>query len=146
MGEAKDSVGKIRLAADSTHMLEGVKGGQLGIAAEFEPVRSGAVGLALLAGPEKTEIVFDGKARTLGCKGKIAPRQLATGEPLVLRVFVDGSAVEVFANRRVCITERICLAQPEALRVALISRGGGATATKVDAWKMGTIWRDEKTQ
>jgi sucrose-6-phosphate hydrolase SacC (GH32 family) len=137
---------KIRLTADTTHVLEGVQGGQLEIAAEFEPVQSGAVGLALLAGQEKTEIVFDGKARTLSCKGKIAPLQLATGEPLVLRVFVDGSVVEVFANRRVCITERIYPARPEAIQVALISRGGGATATKIDAWKMGTIWRDEKTQ
>lgn len=137
---------KIHLTADSTHMLEGVQGGQLEIAAEFEPVQSGAVGLVLLGGSEKMEIVFDGKARTLRCNGNIAPLQLASGEPLALRVLVDGSVVEVFANRRVCITERIYPTQPESLRVALISRGGEATATKVDAWKMGTIWRDEKTQ
>jgi sucrose-6-phosphate hydrolase SacC (GH32 family) len=137
---------QIRLAADTTHLLERVQGGQLEIAAEFESPPSGAVGLALLAGPEKTEILFDGRARTLACKGRTAPLQLATGEPLVLRVFVDGSVVEVFANDRVCITERIYPAQPDAIQVAVISRGVAATATKVDAWKMGSIWLDERTQ
>ena len=127
-------------------MLEGVQGGQLEIAAEFEAVQAGAVGLTLLAGREKMEILFDRKARTLRCQGRIAPLELATGEPLALRVFVDGSVVEVFANGRVCITERIYPAQPEAIQVALISRGGEATARKVDAWKMGTIWLGERAE
>ena len=137
---------KIRLNADATHMLEGVQGGQLEITAEFEPAGGGVVGLALLAGKKMTEIVFDRKAKTLKCKGNIAPLKLTAGEPLQLRVFVDGSVVEVFANRRVCITARIYPARPEALKVALISRGRRATVTRVDAWKMGTIWRDAKKQ
>ena len=99
------------------------------------------MGLALLDGASQTEIVYDASAKVLRCGGNSAPLDLAPGEPLVLRVFVDASVVEVFANRRVCITERIYPAQPDALQVALIARGGAATATKIGIWTMGTIWK-----
>ena len=34
-----------------------------------------------------------------------APLTLAPGEPLKLRVFIDGPMIEVFANSRQCITQ-----------------------------------------
>ena len=135
---------QVRLADGPAHLLEDVQGGQLEIAAEFEPVQRGTVGLALLHGVEKTEILYDVAARAIRCGGISVPLDLTTGEPLVLRVFLDRSVVEVFANRRVCLTERIYPEKPDSLRVALIARGGSATATKIDAWQMGTIWHDEK--
>ena len=131
---------EIHLAAGATHILDGVQGGQLEIAAKFAPVQRGSVGLAVLAGPEKTEIVFDGTAGILACHGKSAPLPLGASESLGLSVFVDGSVIEVFANGRVCLTERIYPAHPEAIQIALIARGDAATATQVDAWTMGTIW------
>ena len=136
------SFGKIKLADNTTHILEEVQGAQLEIAAEFEQVRTGAVGLALISGPDKTEILYDATAKTVRC-GSIAPIELAAGEPLKLRVFVDGSVVEVFANDRVCITERFYPEKPELLQVALISHGTVATASKVDVWKMSSIWTIE---
>jgi len=102
------------------------------------------VGLTLTAGRDKMEVLFDATTQTLTCHGACAPLQLAGGEPLTLRIFVDGSVVEVFANRRVCITERMYPEKPDALEVALVARRDAATATKVDVWKMGTIWSDEK--
>lgn len=131
---------QIRLAAEATQILEGVQGAQLEILAEFEPVQSGAVGLTLVDGSERTEIIFDGQAETLRCGGVTAPLHLAPREPLTLRVFLDGSVVEVYANRRVCLTERINPARPESLQVALIARRSGATANRIETWKMGSIW------
>ena len=36
-----------------------------------------------------------------------APFRLAEGEALELRVFIDRSVIEVFANRRQCLTQRV---------------------------------------
>ncbi|MCY2932507.1 MAG: glycoside hydrolase family 32 protein, partial [Planctomycetota bacterium] len=44
------------------------------------------------------------------------PLELSPGEPLTLRVFLDRSVVEVFANRRVCLTERLYPADVGAVR------------------------------
>ena len=97
----------------------------------------------MLYSAEKTEILYDAAARVLRCRSG-APLELASGELLKLRVFVDGSVVEVFANDRVCIAQRIYPENPESMQFALIARAGRATARKVDTWKMGSIWSDQK--
>ena len=63
-----------------------------------------------------------------------APFALAEGEPLRLRVFLDRSIVEVFANERQCVTQRIYPTREDAVGVALFAVGEGATAA-------GTSWR-----
>jgi beta-fructofuranosidase len=133
----------IALPADATRELEGVGGGQLELAAEFAPAASGQSGIALLDKNEKTEILFDAKTKTIRCGGRSAPLELSPGERLTMRVFVDGSVIEVFANRRVCLTERFYPARPERLRAALVARGAPATVRRVNAWKMGTIWGEK---
>ena len=58
-----------------------------------------------------------------------APLALQPREPLKLRVFVDRSVVEVFANDRQCMTQRIYPARRDSLGVALFSNGGSARCT-----------------
>ena len=65
-----------------------------------------------------------------------APLELRPGEPLKLRVFLDRSVVEVFANDRQCITQRIYPARPDSRGVALFSTGGTARCTAIEAWDM----------
>ncbi len=65
---------------------------------------------------------------------------LAAGEPLVLRVFLDGSVIEVFANERLCISERIYPSRPDSTGVAVFAAGGDATLYSLDCWQMGSIW------
>ena len=63
-------------------------------------------------------------------------RQLQPREPLKLRIFIDRSVVEVFANGRQCMTQRIYPARRDSLGVALFSSGGNARCTALDAWDM----------
>jgi beta-fructofuranosidase len=65
-----------------------------------------------------------------------APFALAPGEPLRLRVFLDRSVLEVFANGRQCLTQRIYPTRPDSLRVALFARGAGVRVSLLEAWDM----------
>lgn len=64
------------------------------------------------------------------------PFELKPGEPLKLRVFVDKSVVEVFANGRQAVMRRIYPSRPDSLGVSLYAVGGPATATVLEAWDM----------
>jgi len=65
-----------------------------------------------------------------------APFELKKGEPLRLRVLLDRSILEVFANGRQCITQRIYPSREDSLGVALFSEGGSAVVESLEAWKM----------
>ncbi|MCX6898844.1 MAG: GH32 C-terminal domain-containing protein [Verrucomicrobia bacterium] len=67
-------------------------------------------------------------------KEQVAPFELKPGEPLRLRVFLDRSVLEIYANDRQCITQRIYPSRADSLGVALISRGGNAKVKSLDAW------------
>jgi sucrose-6-phosphate hydrolase SacC (GH32 family) len=69
-----------------------------------------------------------------------APLTLAGGNrKLNLRIFIDRSVLEVFANETVCITKII---SPLAAGAALEIRadGGVAKVRRIQAWEMKTIW------
>ena len=65
-----------------------------------------------------------------------APFELAAGEPLQLRIFLDHSVLEVFANHRECITQRIYPTRPDSMGVRLFSKGGSAHVRFIRAWDM----------
>ena len=64
-----------------------------------------------------------------------APFELGDGEPLVLRVFIDKSVVEVYANDRQAIARRI-YPTLGGKGVSLFSRGGKVTAESIKIWEM----------
>ena len=64
------------------------------------------------------------------------PFELAPGESLALRVFLDRSVLEAYANGRQAITQRIYPTRPDSLGVSLFCRGGGAYVTSVQAWDL----------
>ena len=68
------------------------------------------------------------------------PLWLEEDEPLRLRVFIDHSVVEVFANDRQCLTIRTYPSREDSQQVSLRARGGSATLKKLTAWKMKSIW------
>lgn len=69
-------------------------------------------------------------------KAQEAPCTLGEDEPLKLRVFLDRSVLEVFANGRQCITQRIYPTRTDSLGIALFSRGGRVSVTSFEAWNM----------
>lgn len=65
-----------------------------------------------------------------------APFELQPGEKLRLRVFLDRSILEVFANGRQCMTQRIYPARPDSLGVVLFSERGNVEVESLEAWEM----------
>jgi len=69
-------------------------------------------------------------------KAQEAPFELADAENLKLRVFLDKSVIEVFANGRLCITQRIHPTRPDSKGLALFSRGGKVMVKSLKVWDM----------
>jgi beta-fructofuranosidase len=65
-----------------------------------------------------------------------APFELASGEDLHLRVFLDRSILEVFANRRQCMTQRLYPTRADSLGVELFSLDGEVEVVALKAWNM----------
>ncbi|WP_165250875.1 GH32 C-terminal domain-containing protein [Paludisphaera soli] len=63
-----------------------------------------------------------------------APLELKPGEPLKLRIFLDGPMLEVFANDRQCLTQQVFPESRDALGVKVSAKGGAAASLR--AWDM----------
>jgi beta-fructofuranosidase len=73
------------------------------------------------------------------------PFLLGRGEPLRLRIFLDGSVIEIFANDRFYLTARVYPAGPQSTGVALHASGGTAKIVSFEAWEMRPISPDRLT-
>jgi sucrose-6-phosphate hydrolase SacC (GH32 family) len=65
---------------------------------------------------------------------QIAPFKLKPGEKLELRIFIDRSIIEIFANDRQCITQRIYPTREDSTGIELFSKGGSMTVDSLRAW------------
>ncbi len=57
-------------------------------------------------------------------------------EPLSLRIFLDGSVVEVFANRRHCLTSRVYPTRGDSTGLSVRAEGGRATVRSLSVWQL----------
>ena len=76
----------------------------------------------------------------VGREAQSARLDLDEGEPLRLRVFVDRSIVEVFANRVVCLTKRVYPVRADSTGVRLFANGGDVVVRRLETWRMDTMW------
>jgi beta-fructofuranosidase len=136
--------------------VEGVRGDSLELQIKLDPGDATRCGLGVRCSPdgvEQTLIVYDREAQRITINAVQAssggetynderggPFSLAPGESLELRVFVDRSVIEVFANGRTCLTGRVYPARSDSLGVQLFAQGGDARLLKLDAWSMVSIW------
>lgn len=74
-----------------------------------------------------------------------APVCLDPGELLRLRVFVDRSVVEVFANGKQCVAVRVYPGRRDSVGVSLRAQGGEAELRSLDAWQMKSIYTQGPT-
>ena len=141
--------------------LPGVRGETLEITAEIDPGSSEECGLVVRAGPdgsERTLILYRRRPGTLAFDSTHSsldpqttrgvdegPLDLAKGKNLKLRVFLDGSVVEIFANGRACLTGRVYPTKAETLGLGLVARGGSARLVSMQVWEMRPISRDRLT-
>ena len=77
---------------------------------------------------------------------EIGPLYLRNGEPLRLRIFIDRSIVEVFANGRQCLTLRAYPTLKSSTGVSVFARGGEAELVSLVAYQMKSIWPELKSQ
>lgn len=155
----------VEVAPGQELRLENVTGESLELALKVGMPGDGVFGLSVRAAPggeEQTTITVDASARTLSVdttrsslmtdiyqpfplvrgdsrkdvRVQTAPFTLNPGEPLQLRVFLDRSILEVFANGRQCVTQRIYPVRPDSTGVALFSRHGAATVLSAEAWDL----------
>ena len=59
---------------------------------------------------------------------------LKAGETLDLQIFIDKSIVEVFANGRQCVTQRVYPILENSQRVEVFSEKGGAMVESITTW------------
>lgn len=134
-----------------------ISGRTLELVAEFEPGDAEAVGLHVRVGEnEKTVIGYDASADSVFVdrtnSGTVdfhedfasrdsAPLALRNGR-VRLRVFVDRSSVEVFANDGARVLTHRIFPDSTSDGVSLFATGDSARLVRLDAWSLRSIWAD----
>jgi len=123
-------------------MLEGISGDAMELEIVIEAPAANAFGIKVLADQDgnKGFTISSGKgSKTLNVGYINPPFELEEGEDLTLRIFIDKSMIEVFANDR-----QAAVAwheyDPKDLHVSLFSKGGDLKVNKVCAWNMKSIY------
>ena len=72
-----------------------------------------------------------------------APFKLEPDESVELRIFIDRSILEVFANGRQCITQRIYPTKPDSQHLALFSQCENVAVHSINIWNIRAIYPPE---
>ena len=143
--------GPFTIESDTGLTVDGVAGDSLELLVEFESTGASAHGVKVCASPdgqEETSIFYDAKEKLLKVDTRrsgphdtpgtveAGPFELKDGERLKLRIFVDRSVVEVFANSRQAIARRIYPARRDSIGVRVFSSGGDAKVHTLEAWNI----------
>ena len=151
-------------------MLDAIRGNTLELEAEIDPQMSRWVQLNVLRSPqaeEQTSITFYNFDRKLsiwydtkavvcldGSRSSslpdvwLRPPERAVlergGELIKLRVFIDRSVIEVYANGRLYLAMRVYPGRKDSVGVSLRAQGQDAVLKRLDAWQMLSIWPTSK--
>jgi len=162
-------VGETLLPANQEIVLDGIEGNAMELAAEIDPQAAREVSLYVLCSPGKEEytsisfykhghmlvnrngrgyrqdaIAIDVSRSSLhpdvfARPPEVAPFELVDGEPLRLRIFIDKSVVEVFANGRQCLALRVYPERKDSVSVSIRAQGSDAMLRSLNAWQMKSI-------
>jgi beta-fructofuranosidase len=154
---------------DGPLLLQQLSGDCVEILADFDLGNAKQVGLRVRStadGSEQTLVGYDRETSTIFCdtmqsssdpetlnanrplsgrsiqKGTLL---LKPGENLRLQVFVDASVIEIFANGRAALTDRVYPTNPESLGIGLFARGGEAKLGSLEAYDLTPISTDRLT-
>jgi len=129
--------------------LPDVEGDCLEIAVVLDTAEADRVGIKVLcspAGEEETTVAFDKRSGLIVTgnnqsseTSQEAPFDLDSGELLKLRIFLDRSVIEVFANGRQCLTHRSYPDRADSLGVRLFTRGAPVRFRSTDVWDIDPV-------
>ena len=162
----------VTIPANGQQSLAGVKGRAIELEAVIDPKSAREVGLRILQSPNREEettislsmhgyawpwksnkrhLMIDVSQASLSPDvasrvPEIGPLYLKDGELLHLRVFIDRSVIEVFANGRQCLTLRAYPTRPDSTGVSVFARGSDARLVSLTAYQMRSIWPELKDQ
>ncbi|MHC4637647.1 MAG: glycoside hydrolase family 32 protein [Planctomycetota bacterium] len=141
----------LTVGADSVLPLKDISGNSIELSLEMVPDNAKQFGVKVCASPdgkEETLVYYDATDGTLkvdtnksslgeGRKSvEAGPLKLKPGTPLKLRIFVDKSVIEVFANDRQAVMRRVYPTRKDSLGVVLFSKGGSTKVNILQAWDM----------
>ena len=133
--------------------IDDLRGDSLEIRARFEVSEDSTFGVRIRCSPdgaEQTTIEIDPERRTLTVdrtKSSLDPEALLTretgslgavGKDVEVRIFLDRSVIEVFANGSAA-TSRVYPMRADSLGVIVFATGGGVRLKELEAWEMVSI-------
>jgi beta-fructofuranosidase len=138
----KKEVRDLTVTRDTTQLLPEISGDSVELEVVMSAPNAQSFGINLLcdAKGENGFTIASSAGSTNLTVGYIQPPfTLKEGEDLTLRIFIDKSMIEVFANERQAAVAWHEYA-PENLRVSLFAKGGDLLIKKVTAWKMKSAY------
>ena len=130
-------------------IIDDVRSNSLELAIDMESTDASEYGVKVCVSPdgqEETVISYDASegelkvdTRKSGPEGtpknvEAGPFSLKANERLKLRIFVDKSVVEVFANGRQAVMRRIYPAQSDSLGISIFSKDGSTKVNALESW------------
>ena len=163
-------LGEAVLPANKEIVLNGIEGNAMELSARFDCGSAREIRIDLLRSPDREEytsirflkgggiatspgdyrwkgdaLVIDHSHGSLSNDllarpPETAPFQLREGERLDLRIFVDKSILELFANGRQAMGLRVYPEREDSVGVSLRALGGESILKSLDAWQMRSIY------
>ena len=138
----------LEVSSGENVVMEDMRGNSFELAIDMDSESGSEFGVRVCVSPdgkEETVISYDATEKVLRVDGgksgpeptpknvEAGPLELAEGERLKLRVFVDKSVVEVFANRRQGVM-RMVYPSTDNVGVSLFSKGGSTKVHTFESW------------
>ena len=142
---------------DSEKGIDDVKGDALELHVSIRNIDAKEFGIRVLRSPdgkEETSIIYDTEKNVLrvdlsktSLDSKLmrdhwhpliqeASLEISENEALNIHVFIDKSVMEIFVNKKLCLTHRVFPSLEESKDVTIFSVGGKIEVPEFHAWKM----------
>ncbi len=159
----------MNISPDGPLLLKDIESDCAEIEAEIELGSAHQAGVRVRStvdGSEQTLIGYDRDSRELFCDTTASSKdpaiegrppfllgrgiqkgalRLEGTEPLRLRIYIDASVLETFANGKASLSDRIYPVNPASLGIGLFAKGGTARMRSMTVWELSPISNDRLT-
>lgn len=152
----------ITLKANTEVVIDEIRGNALELQLRIEPGDAPMVEINVLRSPGREEYTRIAFFRNRGYRGEslitidssyastaadvvsrapeTGPIRMESDEPLDLRIFLDKSVVEVFANGKQCLAVRVYPDRDDSQSISFRSQGVASKISSLTCWEMKSIW------